>query len=129
VRPGGDSIFVEIIPRANWNRMMLENATDIGFLAVDVPGREIRFEGDKERYRIPAAALKSCTLEKSLLTSAARPNAPGIWLVVIRAFGESEIWEAPVAPRLNSSVLYGSKLRKRAAEALQSKIKALLPGN
>ena len=128
VQPGADSLFVEIIPRANWNRMMLENATDIGFLKVDVPGREIRFEGDKERYRIAAAALKSCELEKSLLTSTARPNAPGFWLVVIRAFSESGIWEAPVAPRLNTSVLFSTKLRKRAAEALQSKIKALLPG-
>ena len=127
VLPGTDSVFVEIVPRANWNRMMLQNAADIGFLTVDVHRGEIRFEGDKERYRVPAGALRSCTLEKSLLTAAARPDAPGIWLVVIRAYGESGIWEAPVALRLNGSAIYRTKKRKKAAEALLAKIKALLP--
>lgn len=126
VRPGADSLFVGIIPRTNWNRMMLQNTTDIGFLTVDAQRREIRFEGDKERYRIPAEALRSCELEKSFFMEAARPNAAGIWLAVIRASGKSGPWEAPV----NAGAGIGrnsTKLKKRAAQDLQARIQALLP--
>jgi hypothetical protein len=128
VLPGADSLLVDMIPRSNWNRMMLENAADVGFLAVDAQRREIRFEGDRERYRVPADALQSCELVKSLLTSTARPNAPGTWLVVLRASGESGIWEAPLAPRLvNENRVIRGKVGQKAAQELQAKIKALLP--
>ena len=126
VHPGPDSVYVDIIPRRNWNRLMLENATDIGFLTVDTARREIRFEGDRERYRIPADSLLSCRLEKSFYTSTARPNAPGLWLVVIRAAGPGAAWEAPVIPRLykrrNSTMV-----RLKAAEGLLNKIRAIAP--
>jgi hypothetical protein len=47
-----EAMFVQIVPRCNWGRIMLETATDVGFLKVDASRREILFEGDKERYRI-----------------------------------------------------------------------------
>ncbi len=47
-----DAIFVQIVPRCNWGRVMLETASDVGFLKLDENRREILFEGDKERYRI-----------------------------------------------------------------------------
>jgi hypothetical protein len=117
---------VDVVPRANWNRMMFENAADIGFLAVDTERREIRFEGDKERYRIPAEAIVSCELAKSVLLSTARPDAPGFWMAVIRAWDQSGIWEAPIAPRLSNSLLWGGRSRKRIAEDLQIRINALI---
>lgn len=126
VRPGDGSVFVDVVPRANWNRMMWENAADIGFLAVDPERREIRFEGDKERYRIPAEAIISCELAKSVLLSTAKPNAPGFWMAVIKAWEESGIWEAPIAPRLSSSLLWGGRARKKVAEDLQIRINALI---
>jgi hypothetical protein len=126
VRPGDGSVFVEVVPRANWNRMMLENAADIGFLAVDTERREIRFEGDKERYRIPAEAIISCELAKSVLLSTAKPNAPGFWMAVIRAWDQSGSWEAPIAPRLSNSLLWGGGARKKLAEDLQIRINALI---
>jgi hypothetical protein len=126
VRPADSSLLVDVIPRANWNRMMFENATDLGFLAVDSRRREIRFEGDRERYRIPAEAIISCELEKSTLVSNASPDAPGVWLAVIRAWGPSGVWEAPIAPRLANSLLLGGKIRKQAAEKVQADIAALL---
>ena len=124
VRPGADSLFVDIVPRANWNRLMLENAADIGFLTVDAQRREVRFEGDKERYRIPADALLSCELEKSFYARSAKQDAPGIWLAVIRASGPAGVWEAPVAPHLISGRVI-SKAQQRAAQELQTKIKTL----
>ena len=126
VTPGPGTWMVDIVPRNHWNRLMLENAADIGFLAVDEQRREIRFEGDKERYRIPADAIRSCELEKSFLSTTARANAPGTWLVVIRAASPDGIWETPFGPR----VLKGrslSKAQERAAKELHAQIKALLP--
>lgn len=126
VQPDANALFVEIIPRENWNRMKVKNASDIGFLTVDAPQREIRFEGDKERYRIPADALLSCDVEKSVFTSSAKPTAPGYFMVVLRAQTASGIWEAPVSPSVSKSI-FNSKSRLQAAEALQAKIKALHP--
>jgi hypothetical protein len=126
VTPGPGTWLVDVVPRSHWNRMMMENAADIGFLAVDEQRREIRFEGDKERYRIPADAIRSCELEKSFLSATARANAPGTWLVVIRAAGPTGIWEAPFGPR----VIKGrslSKAQERTARELHARIKALLP--
>jgi hypothetical protein len=62
VDPGAsDARFVEIVPRANWDvRGLSENATDVGFLSFDFDGRFILFEGDTQRYRIPASALLDC---------------------------------------------------------------------
>jgi len=53
--------FVEVVPKSNWNdKTLLENATDVGFLAVDQQKRWLFFEGDNERYRIPAQAIVKC---------------------------------------------------------------------
>src|SRR5882724_7225321 len=59
-----DAIFVEVVPKMNWGKMMLDNASDVGLLIVDRQRREIRFEGDRERWRIPAAAITQCQFEK-----------------------------------------------------------------
>lgn len=123
-----DARFVEIIPRANWNRMMLENTTDIGFLAVDAQRREIRFEGDCQRCRIPADAIFSCTLEKSLVSQTAQPKAPGNWLVVVRAYSETGVWEAPFTVRFpkGRALMYSPP---RPTKELHAQITALLPAS
>jgi hypothetical protein len=54
-----DALFVEIVPKLNWGKMVLESASDVGSLRVDKRRREILFEGNKERWRIPAAATVS----------------------------------------------------------------------
>ncbi|HEU5397561.1 MAG TPA: DUF3592 domain-containing protein [Verrucomicrobiae bacterium] len=128
VEPGAGSQFVEIVPRENWNRTMWRTEKDMGFLVVDADRREIRFEGDKERYRIPVDALVSCDVEKSALSSAAKSKAPGYFMVVLRAATASGMWEAPVAPLVASS-LFRSKARRRAAEALQARIQSLAPAS
>gem|GEM_PF-6731449 len=128
VQADADSVFVDIVPRENWNKMMFKSAADTGFLVVDAMRREIRFEGDKERYHIPADALLSCEVEKSVFSSTAKPTAPGYFMVVLRAQSASGTWEAPVSPRGLNSV-FNSKGRLRAANMLKAKIKALKPAN
>ncbi len=124
--PEAASVFVEVIPRRNWHRQMWENAADLGFLKFDASRREILFEGDHERYRITADALKSCELEKSFLGPGAKDNASGIWLVVLRGNGIAGKWEAPICIRSGASVLFQSKRRHKEALRLQQEIRATL---
>jgi hypothetical protein len=50
--------FVEIVPKSNWNdTTLIDNASDVGFLAIDFQNRCLLYEGDNERYRIPAKAI------------------------------------------------------------------------
>jgi hypothetical protein len=58
-----EAILVEVIARRNWGKAMLENAEDQGFLLVDRERRQLLFEGDNHRYRIPAQALISSEVE------------------------------------------------------------------
>jgi hypothetical protein len=118
--------YVSIIPRENWNRGMFRNSKDTGLLTVDAARREIRFEGDQERYRIPVDALLSCDVVKSVFLAQAKPNAPGYFLVVLQAQTASGALEAPVAPTTTDNV-FGSKSRQKAAEVLRKKIMALHP--
>ncbi len=56
-----DARFVEIVPRSNWSdATMPENAIDVGFLLSDLKAGYLLYEGDNERYRIPARAIVGC---------------------------------------------------------------------
>ncbi len=58
VRPEApDATFVEVVNPGNINKIRLDDADDVGFIVVDEARREIRFEGDRERWRIPFAAI------------------------------------------------------------------------
>lgn len=126
LEPGGDSQYVSIIPRENWNRGTFKSSKDTGFLTVDASRREIRFEGDKERYRIPVDALLSCDIVKSVYLSTAKPTAPGYFMVVLQAQTASGVLDAPVAPTTSGSI-FKSKARQQAADALRKRIMALHP--
>jgi hypothetical protein len=53
--------FVEIIPKSNWEvKQMPENAIDVGFLSIDPKNRTVLFEGENERYKIPAKVIIKC---------------------------------------------------------------------
>jgi hypothetical protein len=55
-----EAIFVQIVPRGHWGQIMLETATDVGFLIIDPIAREIRVEGGRERSRIPDRSILGC---------------------------------------------------------------------
>ena len=121
-----DSLFVDVVPRSNWNPFKLEKASDTGFLAVDLERREVRFEGDLQRYRIPAESMCSCTLEKYVAMKNAGPRATGYWLVVIRAYNAKGVWESPFVIRCLKG---GSQTKTppNATKDLHARISSLLP--
>jgi hypothetical protein len=121
-----DSLFIEVVPFANRHRLMLETASDVGFLTVNQQRREILFEGDKERYRIPAQAIGACDLKKCTLVKHAAPNAPGIYFVVLRISRPTAVLDVPITPRLIAGRVT-TESRRKAAEQLRAHILAILP--
>jgi len=119
------AIFVEVVPRQNWGRLMLETATDVGFLLVDEERREVRFEGDRERFRIPAAAILSCEVEETTFGEGTE-GAIRYYLTVIQADEPSGVWEVPLAYRGDFGQL-GARTREERALALRDRILSLIP--
>jgi hypothetical protein len=117
------ALFVEVVPKTNWGKLQLDNAADVGLLRVDDGNREVLFEGDRERYRIPAAAIISCDIEFFVEAEGAH-GATQLFYVVLRAHHPTAFWEAPIRERGNLG-LFKTGRRKKQALALQSAIRRM----
>jgi hypothetical protein len=116
-----EALFVEYVPKMNWGKLMLDNASDVGLLAVDQQKREIRFEGDKERWRIPASAITYCQLEVFVQQQGhARTK---IYYAVLRANHRGGFWEVPIRPRGKTGPFSGK--RKKATQQLVEAIQKI----
>jgi len=56
------AFFVQHIPRKNWKVSVGENACDVGLLVIDYSRRVLFFEGDDERWVVPAESIRSFKL-------------------------------------------------------------------
>jgi hypothetical protein len=108
-----EALYVQVIPRRNWGRVMLENASDIGFLWVDRSRRLLLFEGDRERWRIPAQAIVSCEVQHFLLGGDQHSGGKKFFLAVLRAQTGDAVWEAPVTRR---HIYWGKRLERQREE-------------
>ncbi|MBI3464397.1 MAG: site-2 protease family protein [Planctomycetes bacterium] len=138
VRPGllvdpddPDAIFVEVVPRQHWakSNWKLETAADVGFLRIDHVRGALLFEGDRERYTIPAEAILDCEVERVEPPSrfAGQTDHYPHFMAVVRAKGQDGVWEAPIAPRYDARRLFvGTSFQARARE-LQGRILSILP--
>jgi hypothetical protein len=102
-------LVVEVIPRRNWQRPVLESADDVGLLVVDPQRRELRFEGDKERYCIPIDCVESCTVE--LFFGTGEPHST--FGAVMQVRSDERLWEVPWYPLAG---VPGCTSRERAQE-------------
>jgi hypothetical protein len=81
------AVVVELIPRRRWRLFLPRRATDIGVLALDPHRRELCFEGDRQRYRIPVRCIESCRVD------AFGPNSTVGTVAHVRRQGP--LWELP----------------------------------
>jgi hypothetical protein len=116
-----DALFVEVVPRENWDRLMLETATDVGFLLIDEYRRQVLFEGDNERLRIPIQSLTLCEIDWTFIG-----GNEGIkyYFTVLRFQTPKGTREYPFAYRGDLGQL-GAEVRERRALALRDRISAL----
>jgi hypothetical protein len=54
---------ITLTPRENWTKVKLIQGSDRGLMMFDQSRGEVRYEGDFERFRIPAAAILDCKPE------------------------------------------------------------------
>ena len=119
-----DAIFVEIVPRRNWDRLMLETATDIGFMVFDESSRSILFEGDRERLRVPVESIEVCDVERVMVGG----NAPGAiehYMTIIDVEFERGMREIPFAYRGDFGSL-GAATRERRARDFRDRIRDMM---
>jgi hypothetical protein len=124
-----EAVCVEVIPRANWGKPMIKPATDMGLLKVDILSRCLLFEGDHERWRIPAASLISADVESYRPSSHVEGQQGGeiYFMTVIRANVEGRAWEAPVSKYHVEPRPKTNKLREANAVAIRESIMELTP--
>jgi hypothetical protein len=111
----GGALFVEIVPESNWLLKGLpENATDVGFLRIDTEGRQLLFEGEFMRYRIPAGAVVNCKQDyytRLVHVNRSESNVYFHFVVVTARFSAESTVEIPFRIRRNVSVLSDEKAR------------------
>jgi hypothetical protein len=57
-----DACFVQMIPRENWTDAIDEHPSDVGLLVLDRGCDELRYEGDVERWTLPAESIRTFDL-------------------------------------------------------------------
>ena len=109
-----DALFVEVIPRANWARLMAQNASDVGLLKVEERRRAVLFEGDRERWAIPAESVLSCEVEEftELGMEQNKYNLHAVVVLVANIGGQP--WEAPLCARITAFTPWTADARRRA---------------
>jgi len=136
MRPGAvlnprdpDVIYIDVIPRANWGKAMLKSFSDTGLLKVDELSRTILFEGDLERWRIPAASLISAEVESYRAAGSVegQQQVETFYVAVIRANVGGSVWEAPVSKCHVEFRPKDNRLREENAIALRDRIRAIMP--
>lgn len=92
------AIFVAMLPRQHWEsqRSAPLGEFDHGLVRVDAERRQVLFEGDRERYVIPAAAILDWSLES--LPPQVRDGMTPAGVVVRTRLGTG-VWEFPFIPK------------------------------
>jgi hypothetical protein len=134
MRPGAlfnpmdpETIYIDVVPRANWGKVMLREFSDTGLLKVDEATRSVLFEGDQERWRIPVASLMSVGVESYRPGPSAEGQQGGevLYYTVLKAQVGDTTWEAPVRKCHTEWRPKDNALREANAIALRDRIAAL----
>jgi hypothetical protein len=117
-----EAFFVQIIPRENWSVSMGENAGDLGLLRVDYKRGELRYEGDVERWTVPAESIRSFKL-RSFTPPNGVPFLNQHTVVLLQVdLEDGDVWESPLAAHPIHFEFWTPAKRRRGAELLQDLI-------
>jgi hypothetical protein len=117
------AVFIEVVPRVNWGRATLETATDVGYLLVDPRGGQVLFEGDNQRWRIPASSVLEVTAEPATAGQGTIGEVPH-YMCVVRVGAPAAATELCFCPRQTGWRL-SKDHRERVAMELARQIAAL----
>jgi hypothetical protein len=91
----------------------------VGVLLVDAEAGEVRFEGNRERARIPAAAVEACEVEQTLIGGSLEH-----YFTVVRVRHPGGVREYPFAFRGDMGH-FAAEVRRQRAAALRDHILGL----
>lgn len=118
-----NAVFVEVVPRANMNKQMLETATDIGY-ALAAPGaREFIIEGAKCRYTAPGASIEAAAIEDAVIFTGS--STVTYHFICLRARAQDGLKELCFRPRDGTGVV-GNKARRARVEKLLREIQQVM---
>ncbi len=117
------AVFVEVVPRAHWGKAMLETATDVGLLKIDPARKAVLFEGDRERWNIPAAAIAHVSAEPAT-AGAGTAGEIRYYMTVIIAQTSEGLREFSFARR-STALTPAKDHREQAARKLEQEIRSL----
>jgi hypothetical protein len=120
-----DLIPVEVFDRTAWTSTIVKSV-DFGFLQIDPSRRLMKFEGDKNRWDIPAGALTACRIEEAIVGSEGNPNAERRYYVVLALDHAGEPWEAGLIHSRTELGNDNSQSRYARAEGLFGRISKLV---
>jgi hypothetical protein len=93
-----DAVFVEVLPREHWGAITTKT-TECGFVWPDRRAGCLLFEGDNERWRLPAGGLVSCTVERASVTVGKDEESQSHrYVAVVGARLGDTPWERPLSP-------------------------------
>lgn len=93
-----DALFVQHIPRENWKVSIGENASDVGLLVLDYSRGVLLYEGDGERWLVPAASIRSFKLDRFTPPNGVdRLNRYTVVMLRLEVEGEDEPVVTPLA--------------------------------
>jgi len=117
------ALMVGITPRENWQKVKLEVAGDMGLMQISDADGEIRFEGDKQRYRIPIASIVSCDAE--LFYIPIDQNSE-FWMIVLQVATNDETQEIIFGPSHTEFRSRTNDTRRIQARELSTRIERLM---
>jgi hypothetical protein len=117
-----DAFFVQVIPREKWTVSMGENATDVGLLRVDEKRQELRYEGDLERWVVPAERIRSFRLRSFTPPNGIAALNEHTVVMLIVELDDREILETPLAAHPMHVEFWSPGKRRRGAELLEDLI-------
>jgi hypothetical protein len=124
-----EAVCVDVIPRAGWGKPRARNDLDMGLLKIDLFARCLLFEGDKERWRIPAASLVSAEVESYRPAGHIEGQEGGevYYVTAIRANVGGQVWENAVSKYHIELQPKTNRLREANAVAIRESIRELMP--
>lgn len=106
---------------------MLENASDIGFLELSHQHGELIFEGDRERYWIPADSIIEVKHESFQEVANQTQGTPILsHVIVVRAMTAKGPWETWFYRRHEGFKMRTAQRRLADAKEMESKIREFL---
>lgn len=118
--------FVDVVPRANWGKVMLCNSSETGFLKVC--DSQVLYEGDLERWRIPVDSILGCEVERVLAAGASEgDNAQYRYYVVFQAKSDESLFEAPLSLAPMQIGAPSNRTREQRAHRLRNFLIDALP--